>query len=133
MAYDNNLILEGSSTNDVVDISTNGNGTQMPEVGANRVFHADLRVAGTVGGTTPSLTYAIQESTTAAGTAWTTVGTFPAVTASMVLTTNVNTGPVSITFRTTKKFIRRTATVSATATFGSVSCRLRPTGEPAIP
>lgn len=133
MAYDSVLILDGDATSDVVNITTSANGTQMPAVGANRVFHADLRISGTVAGTSPSLTVAIQESTTAAGTAWTTVAAFAAQTASMTVTTNVSTGPASITFRTTKEYIRLTKTVSTTCTFGGVSVRLRPTGESAIP
>ena len=133
MAYDVNLILDGSSTSDVVDITTSAAATQYANGGANRVLHADLRVAGTAGGTNPSLTVILQEGTTANASTWSTIIAFAAQTASMDATNDVSSGPASVTFRTSKAYIRITKTVSSTATFGSVSVRLRPTGEPATP
>ena len=46
MAYDVNLILDGSSTSDVVDITTSAAATQYANVGANRVLHADSLAGG---------------------------------------------------------------------------------------
>lgn len=131
MAYDANLLLFGTVGAETTVITTATN-SAVVLVGRNRIVNVDARVDGTAGGTSPSLALVVQEGTTASGTAFTTVGTVPAITASMVSTTGGGTGPTTATFRTTKDYVRVVATPSTTSTFSGVEVRLRPTGEPAI-
>lgn len=135
MPYDSLLVLTGTAGSEKTTMTTNVNGATV-FVGRNRVFHADARVSGTIGGTTGTLTLAIVEQTTSSGTTFQTVARFPDITSSMGGTTIMAANEqaiASITFRTTRDYIRFSATLSSTASASDVEIRLRPTGEPAIP
>lgn len=132
MPYDDLLILSGTSGSQGTTLSTNVNGATV-FVGRNRVFHADMRVTGTIDGTTGNLTMAIVEQSTSTGTAFQTIARFAAQTTVMQATTTAPAAaPNSVTFRTTRDYIRFSATLSSTAAASGVEIKLRPSGEPAI-
>ncbi len=134
MAYDANLFLLGTASNQVTSFSTNSLATAsgVTSLGTNRVFHADLRITGTIDGTTGTVNVAICESASAT-TNYNTVAAFPPQTSVMTNPNGFGSGPVSITFRTTKPFVRVAVTLSSTAAVTGLSVLVRPTGEAAIP
>lgn len=100
----NQAILSASVYPASVNDTTNGTSVDLVD-GEGRCFAT--QVIGVVGGTTPSLTGKVQESSD--GSTWTDVtgATFTAVTAS----SNVQT----ITFDRTKRYVRHHRTVSGTS------------------
>src|SRR6266511_3353692 len=131
MAYDDTLRLTGTSGNPVETVTTSAAGTSV-YVGANRLCHADLRIANTSSGTSPALTITIQGST-AATTGFAAIVAFPQQTTAM--TGEPGTGPITVSFRTgSTPYIRIDKTVGGTSpSFSGVSVLLRPNGEPAVP
>ena len=131
MAYDALLQLTGTSGNPLETVATSAAGTAV-FVGANRLCHADRRIATTVTGTSPTLTVSIQGST-AATTGFSTIVAFPQQTTAM--TGEPGTGPITVSFRTgSTPYIRVDKTAGGTSpSFQGVSVLLRPTGEPAVP
>lgn len=135
MAYDNLLYITGTASAQGATYATNSLATAagITALGTNRVYHADLRVTGTIDGTTGTATIAFCQST-AATTGYETIAAFPAIsTVHTGGTSGTRSGPVSITFRVTKPFVRLAVTLSSTAAISGVEVKLRPTGEPAIP
>jgi hypothetical protein len=131
MPYDTLLLMSGTSGAEGTTLTTNANGATV-YVGKNRVVHADLRATGTIGGTTGTLTLAIVEQSTSSGTVFQTCGVFPNLTSVMVGTTVMaanEVAPSTITFRTTRDWLRFSATLSSTASASGIEVRLRPSGE----
>jgi hypothetical protein len=134
MAYDANLYITGTASNPEVSFATNSaaGAAGVTNLRTNAVYHADLRIVGTIDGTTGTVSVSIQESTSAT-TGYNTVAAFPPQTSVMTNANGFGSGPVSVTFRVTKPFTRVGVTLSSTAAVTGLSVRVRPTGEPALP
>lgn len=128
MAYDELLRLSGSTNNAEETVSSSGNGTPVL-VGERRTFEVELRVAGTVSGSSPTLDIKLQDS--ADGITFADMGvSFTQVTASMAAATGVDTKQVRVARTSaTKPYVRMVKTVGGTTpSFGSVSCLIVPLG-----
>lgn len=137
MPYDELLRLTGTTNNALETITANGNGAAV-YAGADRLIEAELRVAGAVSGTTPTLDIKFQSSVDGS-TSWADIGTaFPQRTASDISGGGAvpGTGPnrVGLMVPTGRPYIRIVKTVGGTTpSFGAVSVLLQaPRGGVAI-
>ena len=131
MAYDTTLNLLEPST-----VNATGNGSAK-FLGRNRTFKAYQRVGGDVTGTSPTWDAAIQESTDGS-TGWTTIATFPQVTAEMVGYVATTTPRYEVpgsdanvrTFSTTKDYVRVANTTGGTTpVFPLASVKIQPSSD----
>lgn len=126
MAYDELQRLLGTTNTPTETITASGNGTGV-FLGKNRLFIGELRVAGAVSGTSPTLDVKLQEATTVGGSYTDIPGAaFTQRTASDIVNqgSDSGAGPLRIGFRTSKDYVRAVKTIggSATPTFNGVSC-----------
>lgn len=128
MAYDELLRLTGSTNNAQETITANGNGSAV-YAGADRLVEAELRVAGAVSGTSPTLDIKFQSSADGS-TSWADIGAaFPQRTTSDLASggTVPGTGPNRIAFMvpTGRPYVRIVKTVGGTSpSFGLTSVLL---------
>lgn len=108
MAYDAAIWLSGNSTNGVETVSTTNATRVGTALAPNRLYIAELRVAGTPTGTSPTLDITVQDSATGS-TSWSTLATFPQQTTTMTITNPENT-----TAATQATIVRRSFRVSDT-------------------
>jgi len=120
MAYDELLRLTGSTNNALETITASGNGSAV-YVGADRLVQAELRVAGAVTGTTPTLDLKLQSSADGS-TSWADIpgGAFPQRTTSDISGGGAvpGSGPNRIAFLVPsgRPYVRLVKTIGGTAT-----------------
>src|SRR5262245_30470685 len=134
MAYDKELFLTGTGSTPTETVTADGaSGRGGVNVGANRLFTAELRIGGAVSGTSPTLDEAIQDS--ADSPSFATIASFPQQTASPRGSSDYavpGTEPVKIAFRTRtgRPYVRVLHDVGGTTpSFGGVSVQLTPVME----
>jgi hypothetical protein len=129
MPYDELLRLTGTTNNPLETITATGNGAAV-YAGADRMLQAELRVAGAVSGTTPTLDIKFQSSVDGVSSFTDLGAAFPQRTTSDISGGGAvpGTGPNRLTFNvpTGRPYVRIVKTVGGTTpSFGAVSVLLQ--------